>query len=80
MFKLVAVIFAVINGIPSEQPLTVLAYNHQTFETLEACMGFAKTEEGAELRQTVNEMVMSQRGPSLQNSAVRSLRTTRSDA
>ena len=61
MFKLVAVIFAVVNGSPSEKPLSVLTYN-QTFPTLEACMGFAKTEEGAELRQTVNEMVMSQRG------------------
>jgi hypothetical protein len=62
MFKLVAVIFAVVNGAPSDQPLTVLTYNHQTFETLESCMGFAQTEDGAAVRQTVNEMVMSQRG------------------
>ena len=62
MFKLVAVIFAMVNGAPSEQPITVLTYNHQTFETMEACMSFASTEDGASVRQTVNEMVMSQRG------------------
>lgn len=62
MFKLVAVIFAVVNGVPSEKPLTVLTYNHQDFSTLESCMEFAKTEDGAALRQTVNEMVMSQHG------------------
>ena len=62
MFKLVAVIFAMVNGAPSEQPITVLTYNHQDFSTLESCMEFAKTEDGAAVRQTVNEMVMSQRG------------------
>jgi len=61
MFKLVAVIFAVVNGVPAEQPSQVLPYNAD-FETLEACMDFAKTDEGAALRNAVKEYVKSQRG------------------
>ncbi len=62
MFKIVAVIFAVVNGVPSEQPLTVLPYNQKSFETMEACMAFPKSEEGTEIRETIKAMVMSQRG------------------
>lgn len=61
MFKLVAMIFAMVNGAPSDQPVRSLAYN-QTFETLEACMEFGGTDEGLALRNVVNEYVMSQRG------------------
>lgn len=61
MFKLVAVIFAMVNGAPVEPPVRVLTYN-ETFETQEACMAFAKSDEGLVLRQTVNEYVMAQHG------------------
>ena len=61
MFKLVAAIFLMVNGAPSEQPVRVLAYN-QSFDTHEACMAFAETDEGLALRHVVNEYVMSQRG------------------
>lgn len=61
MFNLVAMIFLVVNGEPSEQPVRSMAYN-QPFETLEACMEFAKGDEGAELRQAINQYVVSQRG------------------
>jgi hypothetical protein len=61
MFKLVAVIFAVINGVPSEQPSRVFPYVAD-FESMEACMDFAQTDEGAVLRNAINEFVQSQRG------------------
>ena len=61
MFKLVAVIFAVVNGVPSEQPAKVYPYSAD-FESLEACMGFAGSEEGMVLRNAVKEYVQSQQG------------------
>lgn len=62
MFKLVAVIFAVINGVPSDQPLQVVPYNQKTFETLEECTGFLKTEEGAVIRAGIERFVASHNG------------------
>lgn len=62
MFKLVAVIFAVVNGVPSEQPSRVIPYDMKDFETMEACMSFPATEEGMALRHEVNKYVMSQGG------------------
>jgi hypothetical protein len=61
MFKLVAVIFLVVNGVPSEQPSKVYPYSAD-FESLEACMDFAKSDEGAVLRNAIKEFVQSQRG------------------
>jgi hypothetical protein len=61
MFKLVAVIFAVINGVPSDQPSRVFPYSAD-FESMEACMEFAQNDEGAVLRNAINEFVQSQRG------------------
>ena len=61
MFKLVAVIFAVINGVPSDQPAKAFPYNAD-FETLEACMAYAGSDEAAVLRDAVKEFVQSQRG------------------
>lgn len=62
MFKLVAVIFAVVNGVPSEHPIKIVPYEEKTFESLEACMRFTKTEEGLALRAKVNKFVASQNG------------------
>jgi hypothetical protein len=61
MFKLVAVIFAVVNGVPSEQPSKVVPYPAD-FETMEACMKFAKADENAAMRDALKEFVQSQRG------------------
>lgn len=61
MFNLVAVIFAVVNGVPADKPSNVMTYN-QTFETLEACMAFPKTDEGLILRNELKELVQSQGG------------------
>jgi len=62
MFKLVAVIFAVVNGVPSSEPSRVIPYDLKTFDTMEACMAFPKTEEGMALRDAVNKYVMAQGG------------------
>lgn len=60
-FILVAMIFLMANGAPSERPIQSFAYN-QTFETLESCMAFGDTEEGLVMRHALNEYIMSQRG------------------
>jgi hypothetical protein len=61
MFKLVAVIFAVVNGVPSDQPSKVFPHP-EVFESLEACMKFAKADENAEMREALKGFVQSQRG------------------
>ena len=61
MFKLVAVLFAVVNGVPSEQPSRVIPYPAD-FETMEACIAFAKADENAAMRDALKEFVQSQRG------------------
>ena len=58
MFKIVAVIFAVVNGVPSDQPSKVITYELKTFGTMEECMAFPKTA----LRAGVNQYVQSQGG------------------
>jgi hypothetical protein len=62
MFKLVAVLFAVVNGVPAEKPAGVLTYNKATFPTEEACMQFAATDAGKAARQAVEEIVAAQQG------------------
>lgn len=59
--NLVAMIFLMVNGAPSEKPVSSHLYN-QTFETVEACLAFAKTEDGLMISHSLNEYVMSQRG------------------
>lgn len=59
--NLVAMIFLMINGAPSEKPIQSFVYN-QTFESVEACMAFSKTEEGVVISHSLNEYVMAQRG------------------
>lgn len=59
--NLVAMIFLMVNGAPSEKPIQSFTYN-QTFESVEACLAFAKTEEGMVISHSLNEFVMSKRG------------------
>jgi hypothetical protein len=62
MFKLIAVLFAVANGVPSEKPIGVLSYNQKTFPTEKSCVEFAETDEGKAERQKVSRIVQAQRG------------------
>ncbi len=59
--NIVAMIFLMVNGAPSGKPLQSFVYN-QTFESMEACMAFSKTDDGQMLSHSLNEYVMSQRG------------------
>ena len=61
LYKLVAAVFLVVNGVPSDQPSKVFPYNAD-FDSLESCMEFAGSDEGAVLRNAVKEFVQSQRG------------------
>jgi len=56
MFKLVAMLFLVVNGSPAEKPSGMLTYNKSTFPTLEACMAFGATEDGKAAVQAINEI------------------------
>ncbi len=46
MFKLIAALFLVNNGVPAEQPAHIMTYNHSAFYTEEACVEFLSTDEG----------------------------------
>jgi len=61
MVNLVAMIFLMVNGAPTEKPVGQYLYN-ETFESVEACMAFAKTEDGMAISYSLNEYVMAQRG------------------
>ena len=61
MFKLVAVICAVVNGVPSDQPAKAFPYSAD-FDSLQSCMDFARGDEGAVLRNAIQEYVQSQGG------------------
>jgi hypothetical protein len=62
MFKLVIVIFYIINGSPSEKPAGVLAYKQATFQSEEACLEFSASETGKAVKRDADEMVASQGG------------------
>lgn len=62
MFKLVALIFAVANGVPSETPVTILRYG-ENFETLEACSEFAESEKGLVVRKSLRDLLESKGVP-----------------
>jgi hypothetical protein len=61
MVNLLAMIFLMVNGAPTKEPVRSFTYN-QTFESVEACMAFSQTEEGIILKYHVNEYVISQKG------------------
>lgn len=61
MVNLLAVVFLIVNGVPTGKPVQSFAYN-QTFESVEACMAFSKTDEGMVISHAVDEYVMSQQG------------------
>jgi hypothetical protein len=59
--NLLAMVFLVANGVPSEKPVESFAYN-QTFESIEACLAFGKTDEGMVIKHALDQYVMSQHG------------------
>jgi len=46
MWKLIAALFVVTNGVPADEPAHVMSFNHAAFETAETCMEFLGTEDG----------------------------------
>lgn len=56
MFKLIAILFAIVNGAPSDKPAGALAYKAEMFPTEEACVAFVKSDEGMAVIQTVAKM------------------------
>jgi hypothetical protein len=46
MFKLVALLFVVVNGAPADKPSGSLSYNRAKFPTEEACEQFAASATG----------------------------------
>jgi hypothetical protein len=46
IFKLIAALFVVTNGIPAENPTHVMNFNQSAFETEESCTEFLGTDDG----------------------------------
>ena len=46
MFNFVAVLFMLTHGVAADEPTAIVPYKPQTFQTLEACMAFGKTDAG----------------------------------
>ncbi len=60
MFKLIAVLFAVANGVPSERPIGGMSYNETAFPSKEACMKFIETDAGKEATDLIEKAAQSQ--------------------
>lgn len=61
MFKLVALLFLVTNGVQAEKPSGVLK-NKTTFPTVEACKDYFGTEAGKQAKSAIDEMISAQNG------------------
>jgi hypothetical protein len=59
MYKLVALVFLVVNGHQSPDPVTSMA-NKTTFATEELCMNYFDTTEGALSKKALEMLVKSQ--------------------
>jgi len=52
MFQIAALIFSIVNGVPSAEPDgTILSRHH--FETVEACQDFLVSDKGKVLQETI---------------------------
>jgi hypothetical protein len=56
MFKLVAMIFIVTNGVPADQPSSVIP-NKRVFTSYETCMEFLAADAGKESMERFNKKV-----------------------
>ena len=61
MFKLVALLFIVTNGVQAENPSGVLR-NRTTFPTEEACKAYFGTDAGKEAKSAIDELIVAQDG------------------
>lgn len=59
MFKLVAVLFLVANGVPSKEPAVALAY-HETFKTQKECEDFTKTPDAKAAHKAITQAAKKQ--------------------
>ena len=64
MFKLVALLFAITNGVPSDKLIDEVAYPGGSFASKEACISFLNSEEGKAETGAV-EAVANQHGASV---------------
>lgn len=46
MFKLIATLFVLVNGVPSDESAGSMVYNNKTFETEQSCKDFIGSDEG----------------------------------
>jgi len=56
LFKLIATIYLVVNGVAAPNPSAVLT-NHNSFSTMEDCMNFFDTEKGKAEQLQLNAML-----------------------
>jgi hypothetical protein len=56
MFKLIAMLFVVTNGVPAETPTGSVQYNNSLFPTMEACMSFLGSDEGKSATEYLQEI------------------------
>lgn len=61
MFKLVALLFLVANGAQSEKPSGIVT-NEEQFASREVCKGYLGSEQGAEFKKALENMVETQKG------------------
>lgn len=46
MWKLIAALFVITNGTPSDEPAHVMSFNRAAFDTAESCLEFLGTDDG----------------------------------
>lgn len=61
MFKLVALLFLVTNGVQAEKPSGVLK-NKTMFPTVEACKDYFGTDAGKQAKSAIDELIKAQEG------------------
>ncbi len=61
MFKLVALLFLVTNGVQAEKPSGMIT-NEENFPSREICKGYLGSEQGAEFKKALENMVETQKG------------------
>lgn len=61
MFKLVALLFLVINGVQAEKPSGIVT-TEENFASREVCTNYLGSEQGAEFKKALENMVETQKG------------------
>jgi hypothetical protein len=63
MIKLYAMIFLLVNGVMGTEPEDTLTYNKRTFDTVEACEQYIKSEEFQPAKDGLSVVVANAYGP-----------------